>query len=165
MSADMKRIEQLVQEVEALPGASREKARELLRAVLALHAGALEKVAARVGAPALEALAEDEQVEAVLLLHGLHPLGLEARVRRGLDRARPQLRAHGGDVELVSLSDEGVRLRLVGACDGCPSSALTLRGLIEDAVLASAPDAPALVVEGAAARAPDVAAPALVCGR
>lgn len=162
MSEDMKRIEQLVREVESLPGPSREKARELLRAVLDLHASALQRVVARVGAPAMEALVEDEQVEAVLLLHGLHPLPLEARVRRGLDRARPQLRSHGGDVELLSVSDDGVRLRLVGACNGCPSSSLTLRGLIEDAVLASAPDAPELVVEGVETRED---APALVCGQ
>lgn len=49
-----------------------------------------------------------------------------------LDRIRPAVQSDGGDVELVSVNDDGVvTIRLHGACVGCPSSSLTLRLGIE----------------------------------
>lgn len=49
-----------------------------------------------------------------------------------LDQIRPGLQADGGDVELVEVTDEGiVKVRLVGACHGCPMSTLTLKNGIE----------------------------------
>jgi Fe-S cluster biogenesis protein NfuA len=88
-------------------------------------------------------------VGGLLLLHGLHPLDLEARVLQALDQVRPFLRSHGGNVELLSLTDGVIRLRLQGNCQGCPSSAVTMKQTIEEAILARAPDAIALEVEGA----------------
>ncbi len=53
-------------------------------------------------------------------------------VKDVLDQIRPGLQADGGDVELVELTDEGiVKVRLVGACHGCPMSTLTLKNGIE----------------------------------
>ena len=69
---------------------------------------------------------EDELVAHLLLLHGLHPVPVRERVRGALDEVRPYLVAHGGGVELLGVADGVVRLRLEGACNGCPSSALTL---------------------------------------
>ena len=63
-------------------------------------------------------------------------------------RLRPALAAHGGAVELVGVEDGLVRLRLAGSCDGCPSSAATMRQLIEEAIFGKAPDATAVEVEG-----------------
>ena len=71
----------------------------------------------------------------LLLLHGLHPLDLEARVRQALDKVRPYLRSHGGNVELLGVDEGVVRLRLEGSCHGCPSSAATMRQTIEEAIL------------------------------
>ena len=114
-----------------------------------LHAAALEKMLAIIGDPKLiDRLARDDLVGSVLLLYGLHPLDLETRVHQALEQARPLLRSHGGNVELVSLVDGVVRLRLLGSCHGCPSSALTLKSAIEDAIFAQAPDVPAIEVEG-----------------
>lgn len=49
-----------------------------------------------------------------------------------LDQIRPGLQADGGDVELIEVTDEGiVKVRLVGACHGCPMSTLTLKNGIE----------------------------------
>lgn len=48
-------------------------------------------------------------------------------VKKALDELRPHLQADGGDVELVDVSKEGVvRLRLTGACGGCPMRQMTL---------------------------------------
>lgn len=54
--------------------------------------------------------------------------GSEERVRQVIEQIRPSIQADGGDVEFLELTDEGVvRIRLHGACVGCPSSSLTLQ--------------------------------------
>ena len=57
---------------------------------------------------------------------------LKERVERALNEVRPSLQADGGNVELVDVTDDGtVRLRLKGACAGCPMSQMTLTMGIE----------------------------------
>ena len=104
--------------------------------------------AGEAGAAILDACARDDVVGGLLLLHGLHPLDLEARVRQALEQVRPYLRSHGGNVELLGVGDGVVRLRLEGSCHGCPSSAVTMKQTIEEAILAKAPDVTAVEVEG-----------------
>lgn len=54
------------------------------------------------------------------------------RVEMIIDRIRPSVQADGGDVELVSVTTDGVvKIRLHGACVGCPSSLMTLKMGIE----------------------------------
>jgi Fe-S cluster biogenesis protein NfuA len=54
------------------------------------------------------------------------------KVQEALDKIRPQLQADGGDVELVDVTDAGlVKVRLTGACGGCPMSQMTLKMGIE----------------------------------
>ena len=100
------------------------------------------------------ALAGDELVSHLLLLHGLHPVPLEARVRGALDEVRPYLASHGGGVELLGIEDGVVRLRMEGSCDGCPSSAATLTLAIEDAIQKAAPDVRAIEAETPSRRRP-----------
>jgi Fe-S cluster biogenesis protein NfuA len=60
------------------------------------------------------------------------PLNTE-EVRLALEEVRPHLQADGGDVELVEVSDDGtVKVRLTGACAGCPMRQMTLKGGIEN---------------------------------
>lgn len=60
------------------------------------------------------------------------PEDVQQRVHMVIDRIRPAVQADGGDVEVVDVTDEGVvRIRLHGACVGCPSSTMTLRMGIE----------------------------------
>jgi len=57
---------------------------------------------------------------------------MRPEVQAALDIVRPQLQADGGDAELVDVTDEGVvKLRLIGACGGCPMSQMTLKMGIE----------------------------------
>jgi Fe-S cluster biogenesis protein NfuA len=57
---------------------------------------------------------------------------MRQEVQEALDIVRPQLQADGGDAELVDVTDEGVvKLRLTGACGGCPMSQMTLKMGIE----------------------------------
>lgn len=60
------------------------------------------------------------------------PVAVLAQVARVIDLIRPAIQADGGDVELIDVDEEGiVRIRLHGACVGCPSSTMTLKLGIE----------------------------------
>ncbi|MDD3471482.1 MAG: NifU family protein [Syntrophaceae bacterium] len=57
---------------------------------------------------------------------------MKDEVQAALDLVRPQLQADGGDAEIVEITDDGiVKLRLKGACGGCPMSQMTLKMGIE----------------------------------
>lgn len=65
-------------------------------------------------------------------LIGVKPLNTE-EVRLALEEVRPHLQVDGGDVELVEVSDDGVvKVRLTGACAGCPMSQMTLKWGVEN---------------------------------
>jgi Fe-S cluster biogenesis protein NfuA/nitrite reductase/ring-hydroxylating ferredoxin subunit len=155
------RVDALLEEVEGSIGAVPvDTALELVQALLELYGEGLARVVGHVAAHDADgalasAFAGDELVSHLLLLHGLHPESLEARVRRALDEVRPYLESHGGDVELLAISDEAVvRLALRGSCDGCASSSATMALAIEEAIHRVAPDVAEVVAEGAAAPAP-----------
>ncbi len=66
---------------------------------------------------------------------------MEERVQEALDKIRPALQADGGDVELVEVGDDGVvKVRLVGACAGCPMSQLTLANGVERVLKENVPE-------------------------
>lgn len=70
-----------------------------------------------------------------------HPAGsLEARIEAVLESVRPALHADGGDIELISVDGNCAKVRLTGACDGCPSAALTLRFGIEKKLKEAIPE-------------------------
>jgi Fe-S cluster biogenesis protein NfuA len=57
---------------------------------------------------------------------------MKEQVQKALDKVRPSLQADGGDVELVDVSADGVvKVKLTGACHGCPMSQMTLKMGIE----------------------------------
>ena len=57
---------------------------------------------------------------------------MESEVRKALEDVRPMLQADGGDVELVEVTEDGVvRVRLQGACQGCPMAQMTVKNGIE----------------------------------
>ncbi|MBN1300930.1 MAG: NifU family protein [Melioribacteraceae bacterium] len=65
---------------------------------------------------------------------------IEKKVSEALETIRPYLKADGGDVELVKVTDDGiVEVRLIGACVGCPMSQMTLRAGIERALIREVP--------------------------
>lgn len=66
----------------------------------------------------------------------------KSRVKQVLDeQVRPKLQADGGDAELVEVTDDGVvRLRLTGACAGCPFAAMTMAVGVEGALKQSVPE-------------------------
>ncbi|MDF2701565.1 MAG: hypothetical protein K0S10_509 [Rubrobacteraceae bacterium] len=164
MQERVARIETLLGEIEALhdPNA-RAKAAEVVQVLLELYGEGLARVMDVVAEGEereriFEALAEDELVSHLLLLHGLHPLDVQTRVTQALEEVRPYLRSHGGDVELLGIEGGVVRVRLQGSCDGCPSSAATLKLAIEEALQKAAPDLEGVEAEGVAETTPTLVA-------
>jgi Fe-S cluster biogenesis protein NfuA len=130
---------------------------ELVQALVELYGEGLARIVAH-DPECVAGVAGDELVSHLLLLHGLHPIPLEERVRGALAEVRPYLEQHGGDVELLSVGDGVARLRLQGTCNGCPSSTATLKHAIEDAIQRAAPDIEEIEAEGAV----EVASPGLL---
>ncbi len=129
-------------------------AEELVGLLVGLYGDGLGQIVAVLrergedGAATLARLAEDPLVESLLLLHGLHPLDVDARIQRALDRVRPYLGSHAGGVQYLGVSDGVARLQLEGSCHGCPSSTVTVQLAIEGAVTDAAPEVTQVVVEG-----------------
>ena len=144
------RIDTLLEELgQSASPAVMERAEQLVHCVMALYGEGLGRIVETVDEASLRALADDEVVGNLLVLHDLHPDDLDTRVQQALDRVRPYLGSHAGGVSLSEVDEQGVvHLRLEGSCDGCPSSAVTVTSAIEDAVLMAAPDVVAVVAEG-----------------
>jgi Fe-S cluster biogenesis protein NfuA/nitrite reductase/ring-hydroxylating ferredoxin subunit len=152
------RIEVLLEAASANGRVARERAEELVRLVVDLYGAGLERLleivhdSGRLDDVLLDRLAADDLVASLLAVHGLHPDDVETRVARALDGVRPYLGSHGGDVEFLGLTDDGaVRLRMLGSCDGCPSSSVTLTLAVETAIRDAAPEVSGVEVEEAAA--------------
>jgi len=63
------------------------------------------------------------------------------RVEEVLNKVRPYLQADGGDIELVDITDDDIiKVKLTGACHGCPMSQMTLRAGVERALMSELPD-------------------------
>lgn len=66
---------------------------------------------------------------------------LKERIEDALDKVRPSLQADGGDVELIDVDDDGVvKVKLTGACGGCPMSQMTLKMGIEKVLKQNVPE-------------------------
>jgi Fe-S cluster biogenesis protein NfuA/nitrite reductase/ring-hydroxylating ferredoxin subunit len=144
------RIQLLLDSCGAGGAAARERAQELVREVAGLYGAGLARIMRSSGDPGLaERLAADDLVASLLLVHGLHPHDVHRRVSDALDRVRPYLGSHGGDVELLEVSGDTLRLAFQGSCKSCPSSAVTLELAVEDAVRAAAPEIGAIEVVAA----------------
>jgi Fe-S cluster biogenesis protein NfuA/nitrite reductase/ring-hydroxylating ferredoxin subunit len=154
------RIDPLLSELQAsVPPDQYARVEELVRCIVALYGEGLARIPAllteegALGSAMWRRLAADERIAALLVLHGLHPEPLAPRVERGLEKVRPYLGSHGGDVHLVSVDEEtgAVRLRLDGSCDGCPASAATLQLAVAGAIRAEAPEVTDISVDDGAA--------------
>jgi Fe-S cluster biogenesis protein NfuA len=74
-------------------------------------------------------------------MDSLRKKNLLQKITSAIETVRPYLKADGGDVELIDVTDDlVVKVRLTGACDGCPFSMMTLRAGIEQAVRRNVPE-------------------------
>ncbi|MDQ2881684.1 MAG: NifU family protein [Actinomycetota bacterium] len=134
------------------------RAEELVGLLVEFYGAGLARILELLDEQAVTPLLADKMVAGLLVLHDLHPQSTEERVLAALERVRPYLGSHAGDVEYLGMDPDGttVRLRLAGSCDGCPSSALTVKMAIEKGIEDVAPEVTKVEVEGVA---PDPASP------
>jgi Fe-S cluster biogenesis protein NfuA len=151
--------ERIEQQLEALQARADprtfDQAVELLQLVSELYGAGLARIMELAGEHAPDLIARitaDDLLSSLLVANGLHPDDVHARIAKALDAVRPFLAGHGGDVELLDVDERvgAVRLRLLGSCDGCPSSAITLRTTVERAIIEAAPEIAIIDVEEAA---------------
>ncbi|MFZ3271721.1 MAG: NifU family protein [Mycobacterium sp.] len=144
------RIQTLLDATSAGGAVARERAEQLVREVVELYGAGLSRIVAAVGDQAdpglLDRLVTEDLVASLLLVHGLHPHDVHRRVSDALDRVRPYLGSHGGDVHLLDIDGDTVRLQFAGSCKSCPSSAVTLELAVEDAIHAAAPEVSSIEV-------------------
>jgi Fe-S cluster biogenesis protein NfuA len=152
---ESERIEALLGELAEVAGPlAFGRVEELLERMVRVYGAGLDRVLrhaldAGARAPELEVkLCGDELLSSLLLLHGLHPKSTAERVGEALASVRPYLGSHAGDVALVRVDDRSVAIRLIGTCQGCPSSRATLEGTIERAIFEAAPEIESVEVEG-----------------
>lgn len=157
----MVQVMELIARIDRVAGSEAgQSVHELVQVLLEMHGEGLKRIVRAVkqagpaGEKLLDALAGDEYVAGLLLLHDLHPASLEARVGRAVDKVRGYLRSHGHDVELMGISEGAVSLRMKGDCQGCPTLADSLKMTIEKAIYDAAPDASSVTIQ-AAGRQPD----------
>jgi Fe-S cluster biogenesis protein NfuA/nitrite reductase/ring-hydroxylating ferredoxin subunit len=138
--------------------AVRDVADELVSAVVRMYGAGLERIMAGLfaagedGEQVAVALSGDELVATLLLIHDLHPVSLPDRVQQALDSVRPYMESHGGNVELLSLTDGVARIHLQGSCSDCSASSVTLELAIKQALEEAAPDLEGLEVVGITAQ-------------
>src|ERR1022692_2754111 len=155
------RVEELLAALQTSAGGKAAAAAdELVGLLVGLYGDGLTRIVTLLGEQgdaglaALTKLAEDPLVESLMLLHGLHPLDVDARIQRALDEVRPYLGSHAGGVEYLGVFDGVAKLRLEGSCNGCPSSTVTVQLAIQGAVEAAAPEVTQVLVEGMTEPAP-----------
>ncbi|QEN15184.1 NifU family protein [Mycolicibacterium sp. ELW1] len=139
-----KRVDDAVAALGALDPAAREVAEELKAAIEQIHRAGLVTMVRRMRSddPARDVLfdlVDDPTVHLLLSLHGIVRPDPVTHANQVLASVRPQLNSHGGDVTLVRVDDGTAYVRLEGACNGCSMSAVTLRNLVEEALVQGVP--------------------------
>jgi len=144
------------------------KVEEVVGLLVELYGAGLERILevvnedAETAAPMLKRFTDDKFIESLLVLHGIHPVDVDTRIEAALDQARPYLGSHAGGVEYLGVDDDGVaHLKLEGSCHGCPSSTVTVKLTLEQAIAEAAPEVIRVQVEGVA-EAPTGPSPSLL---
>ncbi|GAB3001324.1 NifU family protein [Mycobacterium bourgelatii] len=139
-----KRVDDAVSALADLDPKSRAVAEELKAALEAVHRAGLVTIVRRMreddaARAVLFELVDDPVVHLLLSLHEIIRPDPVTHANRVLVSVRPQLQSHGGDVTLVRVEDGTAYVRLEGACNGCSMSSVTLRNLVEQALVEGVP--------------------------
>ncbi|MDO5502324.1 MAG: NifU family protein [Actinomycetia bacterium] len=130
--------------VRALAEADRAVAEELAASLKELGTTALTTIVRALraderGRELLFELVDDPVVRMSLLVHGIIRPDPMTLAHQAIERVRPTLHSHGGDVELSHLDETVAYVRLSGACNGCSMSSVTLRNLVEESLKEALP--------------------------
>jgi Fe-S cluster biogenesis protein NfuA len=141
LAESSKRVETILDRFSAFPvtTGARTDAEDLVRTVSGLYGEALRRIVAtlrdELGERAedlLERACRDPLVASLLITHGMHPVPLQERVRRGIDSMQPYLQSHDAHVEVLSIDEDVVNVRVQGSSDIVPA--------LEQAIFEAAPE-------------------------
>lgn len=132
------RLEDLLGRLEQIPGPAGELALDAVSALAEVYGEALARATAYAAAApsVVGAMADDELLGHLLVLHEIHPEPVEQRVVRALDGLRPAVQERGGDVELIGIEGSVATVRV--SVSGCGSAGVV--DAVRDVVLAVAPE-------------------------
>lgn len=134
--------------------AVRSMAQEVVQLLLEMHGSALERMlemifqSGEAGIEVIDEFAQDPEVSSLLILHGLHPDDLEARIERKLAEIRSRLFKMGAEAKLVGVIGGDVRIRVTVQGHVCGSTLQRVRAMVEESMYEASPDLTSLVVEG-----------------
>jgi Fe-S cluster biogenesis protein NfuA len=153
--AHAEQVERMVQRVNELKDDdARATALELMQSLMDMHGAALSRIVEVLqdsgdgGRNALASLGSDPLICGMWVLYGVHPLSLDQRVRRAIEKVRPQVHKQGGTVELIDASDTVVRVSITSTGNGCHSSPDALKSAVEQAIREAAPEVIDFIAEG-----------------
>lgn len=143
----------LVGELDQMPGSgSKVAARDLVQLLMEVHGTGLERIMEIVfesgpsGDALIGKLGQDPIVRNLLLLYSLHPDDMETRVLKALDTAGTRLRKFDAQVELVSIQDGAIQVRLLTSGHACGSTTKNLQAIVEECIYDLAPDLTSLAI-------------------
>ncbi len=149
----LRRLGTLVGELDQMPGGgSKVAARDLVQLLMEVHGAGLERIMEIVfesgvpGTALIDRLGQDPIVRNLLLLYSLHPDDMETRVSKALDMAGARLRKLDAEVELVSIQNGAIQVRLRTSGHGCGSTMKNLRAIVEESIYDLAPDLTSLTI-------------------
>lgn len=155
-----RRLQELIEQIQQLPNpAGRALLQDCVQSLLAFYGDGLSRILKHLqtsgaeGKGILNRMLEDQAISGLLFIHGLHPVPLEGRLRGALEKVRPYMQSHGGNIELLSFENDVARVRLEGTCKTCPSSVITLELAVRRAVDEACPDLLGFEVIGTSAGA------------
>jgi NifU-like domain len=149
----IRQLGMLVGELDQMPGGgSKTAARELVQLLMEAHGTGLERMmeivfeSGAAGEALIDKLGRDPIVRNLLLLYSLHPDNLETRVLKALEVAGPRLRKYDAEVELISIRDGAIQLRLHTSGHACGSTTKNLKLIVEESIYDQAPDLSSLSI-------------------
>lgn len=152
--AHTEKVEQLLAQVNAMREESaRATSLELMQTLMDLQGAVISRVvevlaqSGESGRNALSKVADDPLVCGMLVLYGIHPLSLEDRVLRAIEKLRPQLQKLGTSLELMSAADAVVHISVNNSRPDAHST-VAVRTTIEQAVREAAPEVEEVAIEG-----------------
>lgn len=151
----IKRLSELVAQLEQMPDSPQKTAsKDLVQLLMEVHAQGLQRLleivfeSSQTGGGLIDRLGKDDVVGGLLLLYSLHPDALETRVETALEKIRARLHKLACAIDLVSVDQGAVLVRVTKSGHSCGSSADGLRNLVEDGMFELAPDITSLEILG-----------------
>jgi hypothetical protein len=151
----VQQLGKLIVELEHMPDSPLKVATgELVHLLMEVHGTGIERMmeivfdAGAAGPETIDKLGNDPIVRSLLLLYSLHPDELQTRVQKSVDGLRTRLRKLNYRVELISVEEGAVRLRMESSGHACGSTTENVRLMVEEGVYEYAPDVTSLVILG-----------------